>query len=70
VRAKGAVRVDVEQHAVCFAVAKRLAPRIRLAERLTRGEGVLGAAGLEVVCGRALYVRHDAAAWPRRWRTR
>lgn len=57
------VRCDVEEHAVGLAVAEGLALGVGLAESLAGREGVLGAGGFKVVCGCALYVGDDTAAW-------
>jgi hypothetical protein len=55
-------RSDVEEHAVCFAVAEGETLGVRFAEGLAGGEGILCARGFEVVGRRGFYVGDNAAA--------
>jgi hypothetical protein len=57
------LRVDIEEHAVRFSVAKALALAISLAKRAASIERVLRAAGLEVVRWCSLDIGNDSAAW-------
>ena len=61
-REEADVHCNIEEHAICLSVAEALAFGICFAERAAGCEGVLRAAGFEVVCWRALYVGYDTAA--------
>lgn len=61
-REEADVHCNIEEHAICLSVAEALAFGICFAERAAGCEGVLRAAGFEVVCWRRLDVCGDTAA--------
>jgi hypothetical protein len=56
------VRFHIEEHAVGLAITEALAFGICFAGRATSRESVLGASGVEVICGGALGITDDATA--------
>lgn len=59
--------IDIEQHAVGLAIAKALTFVVSFTKSLAGAEGILGAAGLEVISWCSLDVCDNTATWRTGW---